>query len=117
MNHGQKTRKFGRRKGQRDALMASLAEAFIENGRIQTTEAKAKSLRPYVEKLITKAKDDTVQNRRLLAGRLKNRKATIKKLFDEVAPNYKDRNGGYTRIMKLPPRESDAAPLAIIELV
>jgi len=117
MKHGNNTRKFGRRKGQRDALMASLAEAIIANERIQTTEAKAKSLRPYVEKIITKAKTDSVQNRRLIAARLKNRKDSVRKLFDDIAPRYTDRNGGYTRVLKLPARESDAAPMAIIELV
>ena len=117
MKHGIKIKKLGRKKNQREALMASLVEALVEHGRIETTEAKAKALRPVVEKLITKAKVDSVQNRRLLMSRLKNRPHTTKKLFDEIGPKYQDRSGGYTRILKLPARQSDAAPLAIIELV
>lgn len=117
MKHGTKIKKLGRKKNQREALMASLVEALVERESIQTTEAKAKALRPIAEKLITKAKDDTVANRRLVLSRLKNRQATVKKLFSEIGPRYADRNGGYTRITKLPPRESDAAPMAVIELI
>lgn len=117
MKHGTKIKKLGRPKSQRDALMASMVEALIEHGRIETTLAKAKALRPIVEKLITKSRIDSVQNRRLVLAKLKNRPHTVKKLFDVVAPTYQDRTGGYTRILKLPVRQSDAAPLAIIELV
>lgn len=117
MKHGIKTRKLGREKGPREALMASLVEALVLHERINTTEAKAKSLRPIVEKLITKAKADSLHNRRLVNSRLKNRNEVTKKLFDDIGPRYQDRDGGYTRILKLPVRVSDAAPMAIIELV
>ena len=117
MKHGIKTKKLGRVKNQREALLASLVEALIKHEQIKTTEAKAKALRPIVEKLITKAKTDSVQNRRLVNSRLKNRDEVTKKLFDEIGPRFKDRDGGYTRVLKLPKRSSDAAPMAIIELV
>jgi large subunit ribosomal protein L17 len=117
MKHGTKTKKLGRTKDQREALMASLVESLIQYEQITTTEAKAKALRPIVEKLITKSKTDTVANRRLVLSRLKNRKPTTKKLFDEIGPRYSDRSGGYTRVIKLPPRSSDAAPMAVIQLV
>jgi len=84
-------------------------------GKIKTTEAKAKELRVVAEKFITRAKDNTVSNRRLLAKSLSS--FTVKKLVDEIAPTFKDRQGGYTRIMKLGPRKSDGARMTIIELV
>jgi len=117
MRHGIKTKKLGREKAGREALMASLAEGLILNGRIQTTLAKAKALRPYVEKMITKAAEGSLANRRLINSRLKNRDKVVTKLFAEVGPNFKNRSGGYTRIYKLPLRKSDAAPMAIIELI
>ena len=117
MKHGSKIKKLGRVKSQREALTASMIEALVSHGRITTTEAKAKALRPAIEKLITKAKTDSVQNRRLVNARLKNRPTTTKKLFEDIGPRYESRDGGYTRILKLPVRQSDAAPMAIIELV
>ena len=117
MKHGIKVKKLGREKAQREALMASLVEAIIVHGQITTTEAKAKALKPVVEKLITKAKVDNVQNRRLINSKLKNRDLTTKALFENVAPRYVDRMGGYTRIIKMPVRVSDAAPMAVIQLV
>ncbi len=117
MKHGIKTKKLGRKKNVREALMASLIEALVLHGQIQTTQAKAKALRPLIEKLVTRAKIDSVQNRRLVASRLKNRDDVTKILFDEIAPKYKDRDGGYTRVLKLPQRQSDAAPMAIIQFV
>lgn len=117
MKHGSKIKKLGRKKNQREALMASLVEALLLNERITTTEAKAKALRPIVEKLITKSKVDSPQNRRLINARLKNRPLTTKTLFDEIGPRFVDRDGGYTRVLKLPYREADAAAMAIIELV
>ena len=117
MKHQVRTRKLGRVKKQRDALLRDLALSLLEYEQIQTTHAKAKELRPMFEKMITKAKVDNLSNRRLLLGRLANNKKLVKKLFEDVAPRFKDRKGGYTRIVKLPPRVSDASPQAIIQLV
>ena len=118
MRHRVKTKSFHRPKEQREHLFVNLACALIENGRIQTTEAKAKALRPFIEKLITLAKKQTVHSRRLINSRLKHHKSAADKLFKELAPLYQDRNGGYTRIYKLDKRRrGDDAELAIIELV
>jgi len=118
MKHHTKQKKLGRVKNQRKALLCSLTEALVEHGQITTTEAKAKALRPFVEKLITKARDgDDQQVRRLLIKRLNGRKVTTARLIEDIAPQYKDRNGGYTRIIKLPPRRSDGAKEAIIQFV
>ncbi len=108
-------RRFGRKRDQRRALLSSLARALVVNGRIKTTEAKAKELRPYFEKLITRAKEESVHNRRVLTSRLSEDVA--KKLVKEIGPKYKDVNGGYTRIIKTEPRQEDGARMAIIELV
>ena len=116
MRHHSSIRKFGREKNQRRALMRSLARNLIRDLKIKTTLPKAKELRPYVEKLITKAKGDTVASRRLINSRIHSALET-KKLFDTVAPKYKDRNGGYTRIIRLPNRDLDGSPMAIIEFV
>src|SRR3989338_3595509 len=117
MRHGNTKRKFGREKNQRNALLKSLALNLIIKEKIRTTEAKAKELRPYMEKLVTRAKIDSLSSRRVISSRLFNRKSEVKKLFEKIAPRYKDRNGGYVRIMKLGARKSDAAPMAILELV
>src|SRR4051812_33540339 len=107
MRHHNANRKLGRKTGQRRALMRSLAESLILKERITTTEAKAKELRPYVEKLITHGRAggvNPVSSRRLLASRVGIQAS--KKIVDIIAPKYKDRNGGYTRIMKIPTRIS-----------
>lgn len=117
MKHGIKKRKLGRVKKQRTALLRSLTLSLIEHEQIKTTEAKAKEMRPFVEKLITRGKNPSVYSRRILSARLGGNKIIVKKLVDEVAPRYKDRAGGYTRITKLPNRKSDASPMAIIELI
>lgn len=102
MRHHNKKRIFGRTRKGRTALMRSLAISLIENGKISTTEAKAKELRPYVEKLITHGKSDSIASRRLVATKLGEPATdTITKLFSEVSKKYLDRNGGYTRIIKL----------------
>jgi len=117
MKHHKKQRKFGRVRKVRTALMRSLARALILNGKITTTIAKAKEMRPYVEKLITIAKKDTVASRRLVAARLGNDMESTKKLHDEIAPKYKERAGGYTRITKLGVFEDSKRDKAVIELV
>ncbi len=116
MRHHSNTRKFGREKTQRQALMRSLARNLIRDSRIKTTTAKAKELRPFVEKLVTRAKTDTLAGRRLINVRIQNESLT-KKLFDVVAPKFKDRNGGYTRIIRLPNRDLDGSPMSLIEFV
>jgi large subunit ribosomal protein L17 len=116
MRHHSSKRKFGREMNQRDALIRSLARNLVNEGRITTTLAKAKSLRPFVEKLVTKAKTGTLASRRLVVSRVHGERET-KVLFTDLAKKYKDRKGGYTRIIKLPRRELDAAPMAMIEFV
>lgn len=117
MRHHNSVRKFGRKRNQRNALLKSLALSLVKNGKIKTTEAKAKELRPFIEKLVTKGKAATVPARRTVTARLANRKPEGKKLVDEVSKKYSDRKGGYTRIMKLPRRKSDGSKMAIIEFV
>jgi large subunit ribosomal protein L17 len=117
MRHHNSNRKFGRTRNQRKTLLKSLALNLIVRGKIKTTAAKAKELRPFVEKLITSAKGADLAGRRLLASKLMNRKPEIKKLVDEIAPKYKGRKGGYTRIVKLPKRAGDASPMAVIEFI
>ena len=116
MRHGNSTRKFGRETTQRHALMRSLARNLIRDSKIKTTLAKAKELRPFVEKIITKAKIGTVASRRLVNSRLQSDSET-KKLFDTIAPKYKTRAGGYTRIIRLSNRDLDESPMALIEFV
>lgn len=115
MNHGRKIRKFGRENDQRRALMRGLANALITHGRIQTTEAKAKSLRPYIEKLITKSKAQNLAARRSLVATVGVQSAA--KLIKEIGPRFIERPGGYTRIRRLLPRVSDGAKMAVIEFV
>lgn len=118
MRHHNAKRKFGRETDQREAFMRSLAIALIKNGSMKTTLPRAKEVRPYVEKLITRAKNPTLANQRIILARLgTNEKSVTKKLIDTVAPAYKNRAGGYTRITRLMSRASDAAPMAKIELV
>ncbi|HEY3201235.1 MAG TPA: 50S ribosomal protein L17 [Actinomycetes bacterium] len=97
-------------------LLANLATALFEHGRIQTTEAKAKRLRPLAEQLITKAKRGDLQNRRRVLRIIRDR-GVVHTLFTEIAPRYEARNGGYTRIVKVAARKGDNAPMAVIELV
>ena len=97
--------------------MNSLALNLIVRGRIKTTEPKAKELKPFVEKLITKAKKGDLNTRRLMISKLSNRSKEVKKLFEVIAPKYAGKNGGYTRVLKLGARKSDGAKMAIIEFV
>lgn len=116
MRHKIAGRKLQRKTGHRKALLRNLAAALIKHEQITTTVAKAKELRPYVEKLITLAKRGGLSNRRLAQSRLMD-ETQLKKLFDVLAERYAGREGGYTRIVKAGIRASDAAPIAIIELV
>lgn len=109
-------RKLGRPSDQRKALFRSLVNALIEHERIETTEAKAKEIRPIAEKLISLAKKGDLHARRQAASYLQSVDG-VKKLFDTLGPRYADRDGGYTRILKLGPRRGDGAPLVIMELV
>ncbi len=118
MRHAKAGRTFNRDTNARKALMVGLAKNLIEKEQIKTTLPKAKDLRSVVEKLITRAKVDTVANRRLTASELGNSSAaTVKKLFTVLGPRYAKRPGGYTRVLKAGFRYGDAAPMAIIELV
>ncbi len=117
MKHHNKQRKFGRVRKVRVALLRSLARALVINGKIETTVAKAKELRPFIEKLITMAKKDTVASRRNVASRLGNDTESSAKIHNEIAPKYKDRPGGYTRVVKLGKKTDPTNDKAIIELV
>jgi len=116
MRHGHSGRKLQRKSGHRAALLRNLAASLIKHEQILTTTPKAKELRPYVEKLITLAKRGGLSNRRLALGRLGD-ETQLKKLFEVLAERYAGREGGYTRIIKAGIRQSDAAPMAVIELV
>ncbi len=117
MKHHKSIRKFGRTRSQRTALLRSLAISLIEHGKITTTEAKAKELRPFVEKLVTTGRGETVSAMRLISARLGGNKDVTKKLVDDLSVRYKDRNGGYTRIVKLSPRPGDGSKMAVIEFI
>jgi large subunit ribosomal protein L17 len=116
MRHGNKNNALGRKKAHRGALMSNMAISLIEHKRIETTLAKAKALRRFVEPLITKSKEDSTHSRRLVFSELQNKDATAM-LFRDVAPKIAERPGGYTRIIKLGNRLGDAAEMAMIELV
>ena len=116
MRHNKKFNHLGRTASHRSAMLANMAISLIEHKRITTTVAKAKALKKYVEPLITKAKDDSTNSRRVVFSYLQNKDA-IKRLFGEVAEKVGDRPGGYTRIIKLGTRQGDAAQVCFIELV
>jgi large subunit ribosomal protein L17 len=116
MRHRKAGRALRRTSEQKLALMRNLATSLIEQGAIETTEAKAKELRPFVEKLITKARNGTLHSRRLAARHVQKREAADK-LFQEIGPKYAKRPGGYTRILKTGHRKGDGADMARIELV
>jgi large subunit ribosomal protein L17 len=109
-------RQFGRNKDQRRALFKGLAVSLILNERIVTTEAKAKEIRPIVEKLVTLAREDSEHHRRLAMARLGNENAT-RKLFEVIGPRFDGQSGGYTRIYKIGVRRGDAAPMSMIEFI
>jgi large subunit ribosomal protein L17 len=116
MNHGNGHRRFNRTHEHRKAMFANMAGALIEHEQIKTTLPKAKDLRPVVEKLVTLAKRGDLHARRMAAAQLKEDKH-VKRLFDILGPRYKDRQGGYIRVLKAGFRYGDMAPMAIIEFV
>ncbi len=117
MRHRKTRHKLSRDSAHRKALLMNLSREVIEHERIRTTHAKAKALRPKLEKLITLAKRGDLHARRQAMAALGQDKFVVYKLFEEVAPRYAERPGGYTRILKLGPRPSDATEMALIELV
>jgi len=116
MRHAKHKGRLSRPSGHRKALMRNLAIALIERGRIRTTDAKAKFLRPFVEKLVTLGRDGSTANRRHAFSILADKEAT-KRLFDDVGPRFLERPGGYTRVIKEGVREGDGAPMSFIEFV
>ena len=110
------TRKLGRDSAHRIAMLRAMVTFLLENGKIETTVYRAKEVRSMAEKMITLAKENTLHNKRMAMAFI-TKEDVVKKLFDEIAPKYKDLNGGYTRITKLGPRRGDAAEMAIIELI
>ena len=116
MRHNKAINHLGRQAGHRKALLANMASSLIMQKRITTTVAKAKALKSYVEPLITKSKDDTTHNRRIVFSYLKDKNA-VTELFRTIAPKVADRPGGYTRVLHIGFRQGDAAEMALIELV
>ena len=116
MRHNKAINHLGRKSGHRKALLANMATSLILNKRIETTVAKAKALKMYVEPLITKSKEDSTHSRRVVFSYLKNKEA-VTELFRTVAPKIADRPGGYTRVLKTGFRQGDGADMALIELV
>ncbi len=110
------TRKLGRPTDHRTAMLRAMVTFLLENGKIETTVTRAKEVRPIAEKMITLGKQNTLHAKRQAMSFI-TKEDVVKKLFDEIAPKYSERNGGYTRIMRTGPRRGDAAEMAIIELV
>lgn len=116
MRHNKAVNHLGRKSGHRKALLANMASSLILHKRIVTTEAKAKALKPYLEPLVTKSKEDTTHNRRVVFSYLKDKDA-VSELFRTIAPKVADRPGGYLRILHVGFRQGDAAEMALIEFV
>ena len=116
MRHNKKGRKLGRKTAHRKALMSNLASALITNKRIKTTDAKAKELRKYIEPLVTFAKKGDLHSRRQVLKKIRH-KSIVRELFNNIGPTFSNRNGGYTRIIKLGFRDNDCAPVSMIEFV
>ncbi len=117
MRHRKKRNKLSRSAGHRRALILNLCKQVIDHERVETTEAKAKVVKPELEKLITLSKRGDLHARRQALSALGQDKFAVHKLFDEVAARYKDRDGGYCRILKVGPRKSDATEMVLLELV
>jgi large subunit ribosomal protein L17 len=115
MRHRKRTAKLGRTSSHRNAMLANLVCSLIKHKRVTTTLAKAKAARSVAEKMVTLGKSGTLHDRRLAASRLLQQEDAVKILFNEIAPSQKGRNGGYTRIIKLHPRQGDASEVAILE--
>ena len=116
MRHNKTGRKLGRKTAHRKALMSNLASALITNKKIKTTDAKAKELRKYIEPLVTFAKKGDLHSRRQVLKKIRH-KSIVRELFDNIGPTFSNRNGGYTRIIKLGFRDNDCAPISMIEFV
>ncbi len=116
MRHGKKTAKLSRTKSARSALFRNLAQSIFKYESVKTTLTKAKAIRPYAEKIITKAKTDDLHHRRQVLAKMYDKKV-VTKLFDDIAPRFSGRDGGYLRITKLGQRQTDGAEMAIIEFV
>ena len=116
MRHNKIGRKLGRKTAHRKALMSNLASALITHKRIKTTDAKAKELRMYIEPLVTFAKKGDLHSRRQVLKKIRH-KTIVRELFDNIGPAFSNRNGGYTRIIKLGFRDNDCAPISMIEFV
>ena len=116
MRHNKIGRKLGRKTAHRKALMANLASALITHKKIKTTDAKAKELRMYIEPLVTFAKKGDLHSRRQVLKKIKH-KSIVRELFDNIGPTFSNRDGGYTRIIKLGFRDNDCAPISMIEFV
>lgn len=117
MRHRKQKGKLSRDAAHRKALLMNLSREVIDHERIRTTQAKAKAVKPELERLITLAKKGDMHSRRLAMARLGQDKTVVYKLFEEIAPRYEQREGGYTRILKLGPRKSDATEMVYLELV
>ncbi len=117
MRHGKQKGKLSRDSAHRKSLMMNLSREVIDHERIQTTQAKAKAVKPELERLITLAKKGDQHSRRQAMARLGQDKFIVYKLFEEIAPRYAERPGGYTRILKLGPRKSDSTEMVFLELV
>ena len=116
MKHQVAHRNFGRPSGPRRAMFRIMVTDLLRHGRIKTTESKAKEIRPIAEKMITLGKGGSLHERRQAAAFITD-DSVVKKVFDEIAPRYKERNGGYTRLVRLGPRKGDAVEVALLELV
>ena len=116
MRHGVDHRKLGRKPAHRKAMLANMVASLILEGSIETTVTRAKEVRRVAERIITRAKGGTLNDRRIVISRMNHKEAVIK-LFDEVAPRFKERPGGYTRIVRTRTRIGDASPMAVIALV
>ena len=117
MRHAKKRNKLGRDSAHRKALLSNLSKEIIEHERIKTSQAKAKAAEPEIEKLITLGKRGDLHARRQALSVLRQDKFAVHKLFEEIAPRYTERNGGYTRIVKIGPRKSDSTEMVFLELV
>lgn len=116
MRHKKRGRKLGRTASHRKAMLSNMASSLIKYGRIKTTKAKGKELKRFIERLITIAKEGTLHARRRVSSSIKE-KSLVKKLFEEIAPKYKERNGGYTSLLHLGPRKGDAAQMVLVTFV